>query len=304
MIEHTLWVEKYRPDSLENYISNDTLKDKLAQYINTQDIPHLLFYGTAGTGKTTAAKILVNNINCDFLFVNASDENSVDTIRTKIKNFASTMGFNDLKIVVLDEADYVTPQAQAALRNLMEAFSKTTRFILTCNYVERMIEPIVSRSQVFHLTPPSKKQVALQLVNILNTEGVGYEKSDVATLVSSYYPDIRRIINVAQQSVKDNKLTIDINNLIASDVKLRVLDILTSNLTGENKVKQIRQIVADETIRDFNPLYGMLYDKVEDYSPTNIWQTIKYIAEGQFRDSSVPDKEITFIATLANILCL
>lgn len=303
MIEHTLWVEKYRPDTLENYIGNDALKDKLLQYITTQDIPHLLFYGTAGTGKTTAAKILVNSINCDYLFVNASDENSVDTIRTKIKNFASTMGFNDLKIVVLDEADYVTPQAQAALRNLMEAFSKTTRFILTCNYVERMIEPIVSRSQVFHLTPPSKKQVALQLVNILNNEGIAYEKSDVATLVSSYYPDIRRIINVAQQSVRDGKLVIDINNLIASDVKLRVLDILTSNLTGENKVKQIRQIIADENIRDFNPLYQMLYEKVDDYS-TNVWNTIKHIAEGQFRDSSVPDKEITFIATMVNILCL
>lgn len=303
-MQHSLWVEKYRPDALENYIGNDSLKEKLQSFIDNKDIPHLMFYGTAGTGKTTAAKILVKHIECDYIFVNASDENSVDTIRNKIKNFASTIGFKDLKIVVLDEADYVTPQAQAALRNLMESFSKTTRFILTCNYVERMIEPIISRSQVFQLTPPSKKQVALHLVNILNQENVTYEKTDMATLVSTYYPDIRRIINVAQQSVVEGKLTIDVNNLIASDLKLRVLDLLMSNLTDENKVKQIRQIIADENVRDFNPLYQMLYDRVEEYSSDNMWQTIKHIAEGQFRDASAPDKEITFVATLVNILCL
>jgi len=302
-MQHTLWVEKYRPDNLDNYISSDSLKDKLKSFIDSQDIPHLLFYGGAGTGKTTAAKILIKHIDCDYLFINASDENSVDTIRNKIKSFASTLGFKDLKIVVLDEADYVTPQAQAALRNLMEAFSKTTRFILTCNYVERMIDPIVSRSQVFQLTPPSKKQVAMQLLSILSKEGVEFEKSDVATLVNTYYPDVRRIINVAQQSTHNNKLTIDINNLIASDVKLRILDVLLSNLTGEAKVKQIRQIIADEQIRDFVPLYQLLYEKVEEFVPQNQWGSIVYIAEGQFRDSSVPDKEITFIATLVNILC-
>jgi replication factor C small subunit len=302
-MQHTLWVEKYRPDNLDNYISSESLKNKLKSFIDSQDIPHLLFYGGAGTGKTTAAKILIKHIDCDYLFINASDENSVDTIRNKIKSFASTLGFKDLKVVVLDEADYVTPQAQAALRNLMEAFSKTTRFILTCNYVERMIDPIVSRSQVFQLIPPSKKQVAMQLLSILTQEGVAFEKSDLATLVNTYYPDVRRIINVAQQSTQHSKLTIDVNNLIASDVKLRILDVLLSNLPDEAKVKQIRQIVADEQIRDFVPLYQMLYEKVEEFVPQNQWVAIKHIAEGQFRDSSVPDKEITFIATLANILC-
>jgi replication factor C small subunit len=302
-MHNTLWVEKYRPNNLDNYIANDSLKNKLKSFIDSQDIPHLLFYGGAGTGKTTAAKILIKHIDCDYLFINASDENSVDTIRNKIKTFASTIGFKNLKVVVLDEADYVTPQAQAALRNLMEAFSKTTRFILTCNYVERMIDPIVSRSQTFQLTSPSKKQVAIQLLNILNSENVEFEKNDVATLVNVYYPDVRRIINVAQQSTQNNKLTVDIDNLISSDVKLRILDILTSNLPGDNKIKQIRQIIADDQIKDFVPLYQMLYEKIEDFVPQNQWVAIRHIAEGLFRDSSVADKEITFIATLANILC-
>lgn len=119
MTQHTIWVERWRPDTLDGYIGNDILKEKFAHYIETQDIPHLLFYGTAGTGKTTAAKILVKNIDCDYLFINASDERGIDVIRDKIKNFASTTGFAPLKIVVLDEADYITPEAQAALRNLM-----------------------------------------------------------------------------------------------------------------------------------------------------------------------------------------
>jgi replication factor C small subunit len=300
-MQNTLWVEKYRPDNLDNYIANDSLKNKLKSFIDSQDIPHLLFFGGAGTGKTTAAKILIKHIDCDYLFINASDENSVDTIRNKIKTFASTIGFKNLKVVVLDEADYVTPQAQAALRNLMEAFSMSTRFILTCNYVERMIEPIVSRAQTFQLSAPSKKQVAMQLLNILNAEQVSFEKNDVVTLVNAYHPDVRRIINVAQQSTQNNKLTIDIDNLISSDVKLRILDVLTSNLTGENKVKQVRQIVADEQIKDFVPLYQLLYEKVEVVVPQNQWVAIRHIAEGMFRDTSVADKEVTFIATLANI---
>jgi len=158
--EHTIWTEKYRPDVLENYIGNDVIKAKLEQYIQTQDIPHLLFYGTAGTGKTTAAKILVKNIDCDYMFINASDERGIDTVRDKIKGFASTVGFAPLKIVVLDEADFLGREAQPALRNMMEAHAASTRFILTANYVERIIDPLVSRTQVYKLTPPSKKDVA------------------------------------------------------------------------------------------------------------------------------------------------
>ncbi len=230
MIDNTIWAERYRPDTLENYIGNEHVKNKLTQFIAEQDVPHLLFCGTAGTGKTTAAKILVKNIDCDYLFINASDENSVDTIRTKIKNFAATMSFKPLKIIVLDEADYITPQAQAALRNLMEVFSKNTRFILTCNYVERIIDPLISRAQVFKLTPPSKKEVAVHLMKILEKEHVGFDKSVIATLVNAYYPDIRRIINTSQNQTSGGRLELNVEEVIAGDYKLKVLDVLMSSI--------------------------------------------------------------------------
>ena len=133
--EHTLWVEKYRPSDLETYIGNDQLKSKVKHYLDSGDLPHLLLFGKAGTGKTTLAKLLVNNIDCDYLYINASDENNVETVRSKVKNFASTMGFKDYKVIILDECDYITPNAQAAIRNLMETVSLHCRFILSCNFV-------------------------------------------------------------------------------------------------------------------------------------------------------------------------
>jgi replication factor C small subunit len=166
-LEHTLWVEKYRPMTLDTYIGNEHLKSKVSRYLESGDLPHLLFYGRAGTGKTTLAKLLVNNIECDHLYINASDENSVDTVRNKVRSFASTIGFKDMKVIILDECDYITPNAQAALRNLMETFSKHTRFILTCNYVERIVDPIQSRCQPFQIVPPSRKEVASHLYNIM-----------------------------------------------------------------------------------------------------------------------------------------
>jgi len=175
MSENSLWVERYRPDTLEGYVGNDILRSKLEQYITTQDIPHILFYGTAGTGKTTAAKILIKNIDCDYMFINASDERGIDTMREKVKGFASTTGFKSLKIVVLDEMDAVTPDGQRALRNMMEAYSDTTRFILTANYIERIIEPLVSRTQVYKLTPPSKKEAAKRMADILKNEETPYQ---------------------------------------------------------------------------------------------------------------------------------
>ena len=165
LMSHSLWVEKYRPKDLSTYIGNEHLKSKVRIYLESEDVPHLLLYGKAGTGKTTLAKIITSNIDCDYLYINASDENNVDNVRTKIKNFASSVGFKSLKVIILDEADFLTPNAQAALRNLMETFSKHTRFVLTCNYVERIIDPIQSRCQSFKVVPPSRKEVALQSVN-------------------------------------------------------------------------------------------------------------------------------------------
>ena len=160
---HTLWVEKYRPQNLDKYIGNEHLIEKAKVWIESGDIPHLLLYGKAGTGKTTLAKMLTNSIDCDYLYINASDERKLEMVREKVKSFASTIGFKDMKVIILDEADYITPTSQAALRNVMETFSKHCRFILTCNFVERIIDPIQSRCQSFQIIPPSKKEVAIHL---------------------------------------------------------------------------------------------------------------------------------------------
>ena len=302
MNEHTIWTEKHRPDVLENYIGNDIIKAKLEQYIQTQDIPHLLFYGTAGTGKTTAAKILVKNIDCDYMFINASDERGIDTVRDKIKGFASTVGFAPLKIVVLDEADFLGREAQPALRNMMEAYSASTRFILTANYLERIIDPLVSRTQVYKLTPPSKKDAAKKLADILKNEQVEYDTKTIAQIVNAYYPDIRKCINTAQLQTRDGKLQVSVDELIGQDVKLKVIDVLTSNLTLKDKVTEVRKLVVDAQVQDFTEMFQLLYQYVDSYAPSKIPQAVIAIAEGQFRDGQVVDKEINYVATLYTIL--
>jgi replication factor C small subunit len=301
---NTIWNERYRPSTLEGYVGNEMLRLKLEDYIVLQDIPHLLFYGTAGTGKTTAAKILVKNIDCDYMFINASDERGIDTVRDKIKSFASTAGFKPLKIVVLDEADFLSRDAQPALRNIMEAYSANTRFILTANYIEKIIDPLISRTQVYKIVPPSKKEVARKLVDILKSENVTYETQSVAQIVTAYYPDIRKIINTAQLQTRDGVLTMSVENLIGQDLKLKVVDVLTGNLPLKDKVTEVRKILADDQVEDFTELYRVLFDYVEDYAPSKVPETIIAIAEGQFRDGQVPDKEICFMATLYSILTL
>ena len=305
-LEHTLWVEKYRPDLLESYIGNEHLKSKIKLYLESGDLPHLLLYGRAGTGKTTLAKLLVNNIDCDQLYINASDENSVDTVRNKVRNFASTIGFKDMKVIILDECDYITPNAQAALRNLMETFSKHTRFILTCNYVERIIDPIQSRCQPFQIVPPSRKEVAVHLNNILKEESVTFEVDDVATLVNGGYPDIRRVINFAQRQVVDGKLSIDQNNLVAVDLNVNVFSSQIVNVLKTQNKKDafitIRKMLADNQISDFADLFRLLYDEVDDYGKGHIAECILTIAKYQLSDAQVVDKEINAMAMLIELL--
>ena len=262
-IKNTLWVEKYRPSSLDSYIGNDHLRSKVKLYLESGDLPHLLLFGRAGTGKTTLAKLLVNNIDCDYLYINASDENSVEVVRDKVKNYASTLGFQEMKVIILDECDYITPNAQAALRNLMETFSKHCRFILTCNYVERIIDPIQSRCQSFQIIPPDRKQVAVHLGNILTKENVTNEIEDIVTIVNGGYPDIRRVINAAQRQVVDNKLVIDEGMSIQSDYKNQVLEILKTQ-DKKNSFKNIRQLLADSKVTDFSDLFRLLFDTVDD----------------------------------------
>jgi len=299
--QHSLWVERYRPVSLENYIGNEHLKTKVSRYISTGDIPHLLLHGKAGTGKTTLAKLLVSNIDCDQMYVNASDENNVETVRNKIKMFASSVGFKDLKVIILDECDFLTPNAQAALRNLMETFSKHCRFILTCNYVERIIDPIQSRCQSFQIIPPSKKEVAIHTSSILNTEGVSFDNEQIVTMVNSSYPDIRRIINAVQRNIVDNNLIVDTESLVQNDYKLQVLEILQTQ-DKKNAFKNLRQLLADSQIRDYADLFRLLYDEVDSYGKGHIAEVILTIAKYELSDAQVVDKEINAIAMLIELL--
>ena len=300
-IKNTLWVEKYRPSTLDSYIGNQHLRSKVKVYIESGDLPHLLLYGRAGTGKTTLAKLLVNNIDCDYLYINASDENSVDVVREKVKNFASTLGFADMKVIILDECDYITPNAQAALRNLMETFSKSCRFILTCNYVERIIDPIQSRCQSFQIIPPDRKEVAVHLNNILTKESVTSDIEDIVTIVNSGFPDLRRVINAAQRQVVDGKLVIDEGMSIQNDYKLQVLEILKTQ-DKKNSFKNIRQLLADAKVTDFSDLFRLLFDTVDDWGRGHVAECILVLAQYQQSDAVVVDKEINIMAMFIEII--
>jgi len=287
--EHSLWVEKYRPQTLSEYLDNN-------------DIPHLLLHGKAGTGKTTLAKLIVNTIKCDSMIINASDENNVDTVRNKVKNFASSMGFAGFKIIILDEFDYMTPNAQAILRNLMETFSKHCRFILTCNYHEKIIDPIKSRCQTFAITPPTKKDVAVQVARILDAENIKYDLKNVADIISSYYPDIRRILNTCQLQSAKGELKVDHQIMVESNFQTKLVDLLKANDDKRNMFMNIRQAVADNRLNDYSEMYSMLYSRVDEYAAGNTANVILTIAEGLSKDALVVDKEIVFMSTIIQIL--
>lgn len=300
---HTIWNEKYRPQTLDTYVGNDTVKATFQQYIDTNDVPHLLLYGDAGSGKTTLAKIVANTIAKDnYIYINASDENSVDTVRDKIKQFASSIGFGGLKLIILDECDYMTPNAQAALRNVIETFSKTTRFILTCNYVDKIIDPIQSRCQIFNIVPPSKKEVASHLVKILDGESVKYEKDSLVTIINQSYPDIRRVINTTQRCVIGGVLKLDETTLVEHNYLSSILDVLKSSKSKKEKFDGIRQLLADNHVRDFNQMFRYLYDNVDSFANGFVSTIILIIAEAQYKDSFVVDHEINAMAMFIQII--
>ena len=297
--EHSLFVEKYRPSSLENYVGNEHLKTTISKYLEQNDIQNLIFYGQAGGGKTTLAKLIVNNLNCDYLYINASDERGIETIRDKVSGFASVASFKPLKVVILDEADFLTIQAQASLRNVIETFSRTTRFIMTCNFVERIIDPLQSRCQVIKIVPPSKSEVAKHLAWILEKESISYTLEDIKVIVNQYYPDLRKCLNTIQLNSKDSTLKLDNSILVSSNYIDKVIDELKKLKPYFNN---IRQTIADSNVEDFDELFKALYERASEFLPNKEGTVAMLVNDHQYKANFRIDKEINTMSLIQNLI--
>lgn len=293
-----IWVEKYRPNKLEDYLGNQSIKETFLSYIKNQDMCHTFLYGPPGTGKTTLAKMLVREIECDSIYINASDENGIETIREKIKNFAASSGFKPLKIIILDEADYLTQPAQASLRPVMEMYAMNTRFILTGNYHEKISDPIISRVQSFELLPPSKKEVAIHLTEILKKENVSFTPGELAVVINAYYPDIRKCIQVSQQSSLSGSLKVTKDNLVQYDIRNKIMEFLKVRAP----LADIRRYVIDQNIMRFEEIYQHLYDNLDKYAEGKMGSMILNLADAVRDDTLVANKQIIFMEFLVKSL--
>ena len=298
-LEHSLLVEKYRPNKLDNYVGNSNIKKSISKYLDQNDIQNLIFYGPAGTGKTTLAKLIVKNLECDYIYINASDERGIETIRDKVSGFASVASFAPLKVVILDEADFLTIQAQASLRNIIETFSRTTRFIMTCNFVERIIDPLQSRCHVLKIVPPTKKDVAKHLSWILDEEKIVYKLNDLGSIVNQYYPDLRKCINTIQLSTQDNVLKLDKSILVSSNYIDEVINELKKD---KDSFKKIRQIIADANVDDFDELFRALYERSSEYLPSKEGTVAIIVNEQQYRANFRIDKEINAMSLISQLI--
>jgi len=298
--EHTIFVEKYRPKTLDTYICDDQIREKIQEFITNQDIPHLGFFGLQGSGKSTLAKILVNSIDCDFIYLNATENRGMDDIKEKVGSFASARGFKPLKIVILDESTHILQASQVLLLNMIETYSLTTRFILTGNYPERLIPPLRSRLQEFKLTPPSKKVVAKHVYEILNQENVEFKLEDLAAIVNSSYPDFRKIINDCQKYIVDNKLTLPVTLGKNENVQSKILDELKKPST--KTFNNIRQIIADNDVSSFEDVFKHLYECTNEYAVGCEGQIAVIINECLYQSNFRVDLEINFMSAISRII--
>jgi len=305
MQEH-LWVEKYRPTTLSDCILPSQLKKDFGLILKQKELQNMLLTGTAGTGKTTVAKALCKELNLDYIIINGSEESGIDTLRNKIKQFASSVSLEGgYKVVILDEADYLNPQStQPALRGFIEEFSSNCRFILTCNFKNRIIEPLHSRCSVIEFGIPKgqKQSIAAgmmeRLEHILTSEGVSYEQPVLAELIMKYFPDFRRTINELQRY--------GVSGSIDSGILVNVNDVSVGNLMSHLKLKdfrKMRQWVADNIDIEPAAMFRKIYDSSTEYvNPQSIPQLILILADYQYKDSFVADHELNMVACLTEIM--
>jgi len=305
MKEH-LWVEKYRPTQLQDIILSSQLKKDFNLILKQKELQNMLFTGTAGTGKTTVAKALCKSLNLDYIIINGSEESGIDTLRNKIKQFASSVSLEGgYKVVILDEADYLNPQStQPALRGFIEEFSANCRFILTCNFKNRIIEPLHSRCSVVEFAIPKGQKQAMaaktmeRLGFILTNEGISYEEPVLAELIMKYFPDIRRTINELQRY--------GVSGQIDSGILVSVNDISVNSLMNHLKLKdfrKMRQWVADNIDIEPTAMFRKIYDNATEYvNPQSIPQLILILADYQYKDSFVADHELNMVACLTEIM--
>lgn len=298
-----LWVEKYRPKSIDGYVFRDThQKEQVQQWIKQKSIPHLLFSGNAGIGKTTLAKILFNELgvnDLDILEINASRTNSVEDVRDKIVNFVQMIPFGDFKVVLLDEADYLSPNAQAALRGVMEEYHTTARFILTCNYPNRIIPALHSRCQGFHIERVDVTEFTARVAEILITESVEFDIDTLDTFVKATYPDLRKCINMVQMNSLDGKLhTPEKGDAGEADYKIEMVELFKAG-----KISEARKLVCSQARpEEMEEIYRWLYDNVAIFGEEDKQnKAILIIKQGLVDHTLVSDPEINLAATLIRL---
>jgi len=298
-----LWVEKYRPSTVDEYVFRDGhQKSQILKWIKDKSIPHLLLSGNAGIGKTTLAKVLFNELeinDLDVMEINASRENSAETIRDKITNFVQMIPFGDFKVVLLDEADYLTPNAQAILRGVMETYHTTARFILTCNYPNRIIPALHSRCQGFHIERVDITEFTARVATILLTENVEFEIDTLDTYVRSTYPDLRKCINMVQMNSNDGKLSSpNSGDTGEADYKIRMVELFKAG-----KISEARKLVCSQARpEEMEEIYRWLYDNIEIFGDNATQdKAILIIKQGLVDHALVIDPEINLAATLIRL---
>jgi len=304
-MQNNWWPEKYRPKTISDYVGNPTFVEKMELWLKNGEIPHLLLYSEkSGTGKTSAAKLIADALDADVMYINASNENSIDIVREKITSFVSVIGFNKWKIVICDEFSYFSLNAQSALNSILETYSKNCRFIFTANYIEKILPSIVSRCAAFEISTPPKVEILKRMCGILKQENIQYTEKEVAQVIKDFYPDQRIMINYLQDNSQTGTLKIPADNIVINDYcKLILAELTNTKQPVKTMFVNIRQIMADSKVRDFTDLYKHLYRKLDDYTiDGQKGLVILAIADGQYKDAFVVDKEINAMATITNII--